>query len=245
MAEDTGRSCLFCGNTPVTREHVWPKWLQDVLPNYTRTANYIHQVGDEEPRTWSAPIASMTVNVVCESCNGGWMSRLETAAKPLLVPMINGRRTTLDKPQQRTIATWTLKTTMMLEQMDPEPVDIHPKHYPFLYEHGEPPATAWVWIGANDATRWHTFRYAWGLDLHVQEFPGADPNGYVATLAVRHLGLQVIGSDIPDAEWEHAEPFASSVQRIWPFAKSFMWPPGPVLTERGLMALAEHWRGGR
>jgi hypothetical protein len=33
---------------------------------------------------------SRTIKRVCKSCNSGWMSRLQQAAKPILVPMLMG-----------------------------------------------------------------------------------------------------------------------------------------------------------
>ncbi len=31
MANPQGR-CVFCGGTPVTKEHVWSDWLDEVIP---------------------------------------------------------------------------------------------------------------------------------------------------------------------------------------------------------------------
>jgi hypothetical protein len=30
----------------------------------------------------------VNLDVVCEGCNNGWMSRLQTAVKPILIPLI-------------------------------------------------------------------------------------------------------------------------------------------------------------
>jgi hypothetical protein len=234
--------CVYCGATRTTKEHVWPKWLRKILPDYTKTT-YTHQRGDEPPRVWEDVAAAITVGVVCGDCNHGWMNDLENAARPLLEPMIAGRRTTLDKPEQRALAAWGIKTAMMLEQTNPATASIPASHYAFLHEHKEPPSTTFAWLAATDAKKYTVFYHGHGLDLHIdhQEVPSAE--GYVATIAIRHLALQIIGTQIEDAEFEQTGALGSAVSQIWPFRRSFRWPVGLILDPTGLDALAVHWRG--
>ncbi len=46
--------CVFCGGGPVTKEHVLPKWLRDLVPD-TR-GNYLIGITDDpdQQQGWSA-----------------------------------------------------------------------------------------------------------------------------------------------------------------------------------------------
>src|SRR5690349_5445572 len=88
------RTCVFCGGSPVTKEHVWPDWARRKLassesfPHYRRLER---QGQDPVDKRWLAPAHTMTVSAVCRPCNNGWMSELEARAKELLEPVLDGR----------------------------------------------------------------------------------------------------------------------------------------------------------
>ena len=91
----------------------------------------------------------MTVGVVCESCNNGWMSDLESGAKPYLETMLRGRGRELHEAGLRTLATWALKTSMMVEHMHGAKRHIIPgEEYAHLFEHGEPSEHVRIWMAA-------------------------------------------------------------------------------------------------
>jgi hypothetical protein len=52
---------------------------------------------------------------VCQECNNGWMSRLEAAGKPILVPLIDGERTieSLTDEEAEILGKWSCKTAYM------------------------------------------------------------------------------------------------------------------------------------
>ena len=68
------------------------------------------------------------------------MSDLEVAAKPLLLPWIDGGRTRLVYDDQQTIATWAIKTAMML-QYSP----LHKSGVVIPGSHSAPHAARSVW----------------------------------------------------------------------------------------------------
>jgi len=90
----TVRTCVFCGHPNVTKEHVFPLWLRKVVID--EVADHMSIQLDRsgaviEHRTYQAGAFSLEVKRVCqEECNGGWMSRLERTAQPLLQPMLEG-----------------------------------------------------------------------------------------------------------------------------------------------------------
>jgi hypothetical protein len=111
------RTCLFCEGTPVSLEHVWPEWTAAVwvdAPSYTHD----YKSGDELIRSWPALGPDVTAKVVDKNCNDGWMSTLETRAKPLLVPMARGESVRLDEAEQKILALWALKTVLMFKSLE-------------------------------------------------------------------------------------------------------------------------------
>jgi hypothetical protein len=79
------------------------------------------------------------------------MSTCETAARPVIEPMITGRRRVgLRAADQETIAFWLCKTAMTLQLARPDlrPDLIPQRHYSELYAKQRPPITSQIWIGA-------------------------------------------------------------------------------------------------
>jgi hypothetical protein len=95
------------------------------------------------------PAFSRRVKIVCADCNSGWMSRLETAARPIFEPLMPGtRRVILQPSEQRTLAFWIVKTAMTLQLSHPtrQPDAIPGAHYSELYKEQRPPRLCQVWI---------------------------------------------------------------------------------------------------
>jgi hypothetical protein len=92
------KTCLFCGRVlPPKRikngksdEHIIPQWLMDHLGLCTMPVTGMR---------WDVPsrqvlehkqhgVRRFVSGGVCAGCNGGWMSQLETEAKPILIRLI-------------------------------------------------------------------------------------------------------------------------------------------------------------
>lgn len=58
------------------------------------------------------PAKSLIAGEICKTCNGGWMSSLEAAALPLLVP--DDPATEINEADQEILARWFLKTAAVL-----------------------------------------------------------------------------------------------------------------------------------
>lgn len=116
------RRCPFCGSTgPLTKEDAWPRWLNQALtaPAGPGTAHDITLDGNKVVRVLKRTATGYNtarVPGICAACNNGWMSRLEQAAAPLLLPMINGETVTLDRRQQAVVTAWVTKTGLVFDQ---------------------------------------------------------------------------------------------------------------------------------
>ena len=116
------RMCIFCSERATSMEHVLPNWLNPILNEETQrrpdSGWVMHMAGNEgvERRCFQKKeIASIKTRQVCHDCNILWMSRLESRAKPVLIPLTEGRTTSLTVNEQILIATWATKTAMVAE----------------------------------------------------------------------------------------------------------------------------------
>lgn len=141
----TGRACVFCGSRPVTAEHVCPQWIGR---NIRVQGSLVLTMGERQMR--EARALDLRVRAVCRSCNGGWLSDLEGAFSAKMLPAIDGRPVMLDETEQTMVATWAVKTWMLLEMalgFDRGWSVRVPGLFPFLYRERHPPREMSVWVG--------------------------------------------------------------------------------------------------
>jgi hypothetical protein len=90
----------------MSKEHVWPDWLDPYLPkgevNHERMCQTVYRTHSVRAvKKQSGSSQSGRVRVVCRACNNGWMSVLQSDAKPILIPLLTGARTSLHKKASR------------------------------------------------------------------------------------------------------------------------------------------------
>jgi hypothetical protein len=145
--------CLFCQQEgKLSREHVIPQWIGKALQIQTNVEVY---TGSERVHTLEA--LSIVLPRICQGCNIGWMSDLEERVKPVLEPILlgarPGNRRVIDPSQQATLATWAVKTSLLLtirEFEDQEHGWIPADNLQWLYQRRGadlPPPGARVWVG--------------------------------------------------------------------------------------------------
>jgi hypothetical protein len=108
-------TCLFCGSTQVTEEHLIAAWLFRAAQRSRRPRiNIIRQNRKSGESEDYYGIRQDTAEVSCRNCNNGWMSRLDNAAASVLKPLVQGEAPILlDAEQQRAVAAWALKTVII------------------------------------------------------------------------------------------------------------------------------------
>jgi hypothetical protein len=118
------RRCLFCrrrlGDVGRAKEHVVPLWLQNEWGLSDKLLEPTHL--DKQGVVLSSRRHSMSgllAGHVCRLCNNGWMSGLETAARPLILNLAEGRRKirSLGDSEALLIARWAVKTCYAFGQL--------------------------------------------------------------------------------------------------------------------------------
>jgi hypothetical protein len=233
-------TCTFCqDDTPLTREHVWPQWLGEVLLDQS-PQRFLRTSGGSVERTWNQPMFKQTVRAVCARCNSEWMSRLEGRARTILSPMVRGVAVQLAPEEQKLIATWALKTAIMAqcaagERLTPIQDAL------WLYHEQAPPDTNVIVILAH----YRGHRHPLYLAHKPMWFNGpwtrrASPEAYMTTVGVGELVCQVLGTRVYLGDSFRRRGWRGAVsQQIWPAPRLQTWPPTHSLTDDQLLQFAE------
>lgn len=213
--------CIFCGGTPVTREHLWPDWLRREAAIAEAFDYRIEQEADGvETRDikFSRPPFSQVVRAVCAVCNGGWMSTIEANAKPILQDLIHGRGRTLDRDDKRKIATWAFLKACVFDELHPQERVVPAEHRKRLLMYKQPPATGVaIWLGTYEAEEVGHYAYQ-GLRVARTGLPAPEgPTIYIVTITAGTLIVQVAGSLLADLGFDDLDlPSELHVAKIWP-----------------------------
>lgn len=132
-------------------EHVVPRWVRKALQisEPVREFSGTTYVG-------AAETLAIVFHEVCVSCNTGWMESLERAAGPVLGPLLlgaaPGASRVLDPDQQAILATWAVKTSLLLALSKFRGLDygwVPVSTLQWLYRHHDtrmPPPGTRVWM---------------------------------------------------------------------------------------------------
>lgn len=242
------RVCIFCGGTPLTREHLHGRWAGRFADREQRN---IFQRSDREGeppqpgdmRRWKARAYDRHARVVCKACNGGWMSDLETAVSSLLDPeALDGRP--LDPKEQALLATWAMKTALTMDAaQSPDdrviPIEVarrfgHDRRLPdgvqvwmasYTGDDDQKPAFAGLGIDLDDR---QNPRRGW-RDIAVVTFV-VGPFVFQVFSAIRALGRTTLGRTFP------AGPH---IARLWPTEDPAVWRHQPGLGGADVIAFSE------
>jgi hypothetical protein len=101
----------------MTKEHIFSAWLSPLFADVLDADHVRHfkELDGSQQLTneWLAPPFTWTVRDVCAACNNGWMADLETAAQPILTPLIQDQPGPLSLPEMLVVSTWATKTALV------------------------------------------------------------------------------------------------------------------------------------
>ena len=242
MSKRQPRRCVFCGANKVTREHVWPRWIGDVLEPHARGLPYkVSRLGTG----WDAPKIDMTVKRVCRQiCNAGWMGQMEDGIQPILTPMILGnvKSLALSQEERRLLACWALKTALMADFMYPTPLIPSP-WYSGFFTHRHPPDQCVIWTtaygGGSAAVHLHRAPAELLTSPDNKMLAPQKTYGFLVTFNIFRVVFQVLGSD-GDYLPPRTSPTDAHTHRLWPSHRGPLnWPPhGRALSDTALSAFA-------
>lgn len=220
------------------------KWLRDVPP----MPESLKTLGDGEWR-WTLDAPEVVEDVVwipsprrlpyrhehplfvtvgvCATCNNGWMSALEAAARPVLSELVSGTTNVIRERDRSVLARWATKTMIALEQDDRPSARAHPAQIRDV-RMGRNPRWVRVW-----AAPWGTPLLA---SLRHDAFKTVDrkwdhtlAEGSITVIALGHVALLLVAVDHPLFAWSNL-----AVPQPW----RPIWPPDPAVPDVTLSGTA-------
>jgi hypothetical protein len=231
------RVCVFCGARADSREHIFPDWLNDLLIGDEFQTEYSSiQLGQiaEERKYPSKRGAGHRSRVVCTSCNNHWMSDLEKAAKPILVPMILGQQTVLTMAEQLSVACWAIKTAMVGDAITQSAEGFTQEDRDLMRARQQPAMRTRVTLAAYALDEPIATRYVRGAGKLTSDTPPlTDLDVCTHTIQVVHLVLAVRGTyTLPASDNRALENIAEPRYLeipVWAPVEKCRWPPGLVM----------------
>lgn len=240
----TKRRCIFCGAEADSYEHIFADWINELItPGEGEALRFDVERGGVQ-RVHSYPtkkVASQRAKIVCERCNHGWMSDLETEASALLGPAILGHEARWDMAQQLLAATWAVKTAMVGETIQYQRDSFSQEDRELMRLEQRPPLRAHVSVAAYAAETSNATRYMRGLG-EVRSDGAPFMELYVHTIQVLHLVLSVRGTPTFPASDNRsleniAEPHYLEIP-VFPPVEHCRWPPNLIMDEATLLEYA-------
>jgi hypothetical protein len=248
-------NCIFCSRTDLDREHVWPTWSHEfvrkgrqsgyTIQSFQSSPSHPRIRGETAFKQRHGDVTTMKLKVVCKKhCNNGWMSRLETHAKPFLVPLMTGRPIILNKYNQEIIATWIAMKLMVCEFSDPSTLVMPVVERSLLMGRRRPPDIMKIWIADYQQATWSNayarFSYGVGVGEHgkqikpePQMLAGAK-NILSQSLLAGRFFIQAVTIAIAGVEYQTPRHASLGLRQIWPFEREFAWPPIMPLSDTAL-----------
>jgi len=168
------------------------------------------------------------------------MSRLETAAIPLLKSMMTGVAVALDSTAQGTVGLWATKTAFMLRYTEPQPRPVHPSYLGHVFLNQVPPADAQVLVASYTAAL--PVQYDLKSIFVSNGVPPLRREAELATISLERVVLRVATWSDPTLSHDRLTlpSFDPTVAEcIWPpEGAGLWWPPRRVLDARSFHAFA-------
>jgi hypothetical protein len=235
LVERGPRECLFCGETKrLSEEHVFGQWLQKLGFAGPGAEELIEDAESRLRILRQGNPLNKRLRIVCEECNGGWMSRLEESAKSLLIEMFDPSSSiTLNESDQLVLARWAFKSVAVISQLGS--IKSFPlAHCRELYTTGNPPILSQIWIGTADmrvmelgtqivASHWEPRKYDITVDGQTVQVSGYSARFRLVNVVFEFFGCVAVDDRAVRAN--HTPDLKHLLRPIWKAEESeIQWP---------------------
>jgi hypothetical protein len=231
--------CMFCDQVgPLAEEDIISRWMSKALqPVGSIHTDFLTEIPGQPITRHTRQfgnLSTLKLPRTCVGCNGGWMSRLEEATRPILEPLIRGVPVALTSGERRQIAAWGQLKCLTLDAYYrdvPDGVQHLPNRVSHeFYSSHLPLRNSLVTLGRYRPPRQGTL-LPWGRFLTGDRATPEKPemNIVIATFAFGQLLIQVlICSWAEPCPMEVAFPIHDArLTRCWPLdvQDHLLWPP--------------------
>lgn len=231
------RICIYCGrNGSLSREHVFPDWMNDVLATKTDVSfDMIEQnlVKDGVHRETRKSRGHVRQKIVCESCNNGWLSRIDNDSKKIVSALIKDEKNQIIGLSEATLVTsLSAKMAINSDFMVPNDSAISEACRTAFYANRTPSDFWHIWIGRHKGAKFsrtidrfslrisddpetvypirkNTASFLFGLDrLFVYAFYGKWQSfaSHIDRLVDDNCLIKIFPFDGVDRRWSDIEP---------------------------------------
>ena len=236
--------CIFCGSSNrIHREHFISDWMKHYLPWHPRDSHVRGLVtssrgtprikGIRAIKKHTGSITGIRLRAVCQDrCNGGWMSRLEQRAKPILIPLITGQPLVLAQNQQRILSAWITMKIMVAEFEHATDVVSMQNERDLVMNSARAPDNWQIWIGhQSGGPRWLLGYSRQSATLWVGTPPERQSeeielpkNTQFVTIGIGQLFIQAISTTVAGLSFDPKPANALFQKQIWPYRSGMLWP---------------------
>jgi len=222
-------------------------WMHGLLPEFpaqTYSGDYIDRhpktgaiLGQQGKRTKPGHLHTKKIKAVCTGCNNGWMSVIETKAKPSLERLIKGERIVLDQASLLDVARWATLKAIVSEHDKPETHVTPQADRTEFMQDGTIPSYFNLYILSHKCSSrsgyvrtTHTVSLA--KDGPVPPLDGRTKNTQQISVILGSIMLHVNAARVDNFRIEDRLSMpAVEALRIWPLNRApLTWPSPPVLT---------------
>lgn len=255
--QKSGR-CIFCDGTGLSKQHVWPDWLKNIIPrNYEKNIqNLSHPIYSKDEKIVfnriviekQGHMGVRKIRNVCSICNNGWMSKIEQEVKPLLTSMILGEKVILDKVEQTNISKWIIMTSIMAEFTDTKSMAIPAEHRKHLFKTLIPPKGWKIWIGKYNDIEWDFAYRHYGFYVTNPEeakkikagIMTVIPNTQVSTFVIGNFFVHCSNSPFDIFHKDFDKIVEPVMKKIWPINhENISWPPLEIISDELAYTIAD------
>jgi len=215
--------CLFCSSQANSREDLFPRWI---LARVETREVLSRRIGDAKADLTEEQ--EVRIPCVCNTCNNGWMSRLETKCKPIIGNLLEDISISLDSDYQKALAEWALKGAIIIDAEGTKTRFFRKDECENFKKTRAIPNGTGIWVGRFIGRSLSAINGGGTLKSEDGEFL---VQYHVFTVLVGHLAMQVLSiHEEPDqiknvqlapveGRWEEL------LIQIWPkVKKNVIWP---------------------
>ncbi len=250
--------CLFCQrefdlaqNRERTREHVFADWMTPYLRSSLgpgTQARWEASRDGESQHSYSALPAQQVVQGVCRDCNNGWLSDIQVAAKPHLLPALQSTRSRrFGESAQEAMSVWAYRAMLVAGVKGEIQIPISYLHG--FYKSRELPGSTRIWAFATPEREFTALQLRSIRVSRAEDESPARANAYAGIVAVGHIGFLLL-------RWTEVKPsssfrslyrdFGDCLAPVFPVRGAVVWPPSNALTQKGLdqvIGVLGSWEG--
>ncbi|MDN3277787.1 hypothetical protein QWJ07_26220 [Frankia sp. RB7] len=192
-------------------------------------------------RTRQGSVKGKKIKAVCMDCNTVWMSAMETAVKPILLPLMYGQPTLLDRSSRWTLTEWIVLKALVSEHAStrnspPDPLFDQEARDRFKATR-EIPSGFRIWIGMHNGLKWQSalYRHSAGLVPFDSPLPSDTrrKNTQTITFGLRQLLIYVFATTSTElyALYE-LNGLSRHLRPLWPLKdEDIRWKPFYVVDD--------------